>query len=44
MSSHRLSPQPGEVIDRGRSFTFRWNASPFAAYDGDTSLGAGRLR
>ncbi|MBA3417449.1 MAG: (2Fe-2S)-binding protein [Geodermatophilaceae bacterium] len=40
MSSHRLSPQPGEVIDRGRSFTFRWNASPFAAYDGDTIVSA----
>jgi len=38
--SRRLSPQPGEVIDRGASFTFSWNGRTFPAYPGDTIASA----
>jgi sarcosine oxidase subunit alpha len=43
----RLGPQPGEEIDRTRPFTFRWNGSTVAAFDGDTiasALAASGLR
>ena len=36
----RLGVQPGEVIDRGREFTFSWNGRPFPAYAGDTIVSA----
>ena len=40
MMSMRLGPQPGEVIDRGSSFTFGWNGRSFPAYPGDTIASA----
>ena len=43
----RLGPQPGEEIDRERSFTFRWNGAAVPAYAGDTiasALAASGLR
>jgi sarcosine oxidase subunit alpha len=36
----RLGPQPGEEIDRERSFTFRWNGAAIDAYEGDTIASA----
>jgi sarcosine oxidase, subunit alpha len=36
----RLGPQPGEEIDRGQSFTFRWNGTAVPAYRGDTIASA----
>jgi sarcosine oxidase subunit alpha len=36
----RLGVQPGEVIDRGREFTFSWNGRAFPAYAGDTIVSA----
>ncbi len=36
----RLAPQPGEVIDRGATFTFGWNGRAFPAYPGDTIASA----
>ncbi|HUZ38482.1 MAG TPA: 2Fe-2S iron-sulfur cluster-binding protein [Streptosporangiaceae bacterium] len=36
----RLGPQPGEEIDRSRSFTFSWNGRTIAAYAGDTIVSA----
>jgi sarcosine oxidase subunit alpha len=36
----RLGPQPGEEIDRERSFTFRWNGAAVPAYGGDTIASA----
>ena len=36
----RLGPQPGEEIDRERSFTFRWNGAAVPAYAGDTIASA----
>jgi len=36
----RLGPQPGEEIDRERSFTFRWNGAEIPAYAGDTIASA----
>src|SRR5215469_5118223 len=36
----RLGPQPGEEIDRVRSFTFRWNGAAIPAYAGDTIASA----
>src|SRR5579862_1515172 len=36
----RLGPQPGEEIDRERSFTFRWNGADVPAYEGDTIVSA----
>jgi sarcosine oxidase, subunit alpha len=38
--SMRLGPQPGEEIDRERSFTFRWNGADVPAYAGDTIASA----
>ncbi len=38
--THRLAPQPGEVIDRGESFNFTWNGVTFPAYAGDTIISA----
>ncbi len=36
----RLSSQPGEEIDRERSFTFSWNGRTIPAYAGDTIVSA----
>ncbi|MGI8446519.1 MAG: 2Fe-2S iron-sulfur cluster-binding protein, partial [Streptosporangiaceae bacterium] len=36
----RLTPQPGEEIDRERSFTFSWNGRTIPAYSGDTIVSA----
>jgi sarcosine oxidase, subunit alpha len=36
----RLAPQPGEEIDRARSFTFSWNGRAIPAYPGDTIVSA----
>jgi len=38
--SMRLGPRPGEVIDRGREFTFTWNGEEYPAYGGDTIISA----
>ena len=38
--SMRLAPQPGEEIDRSRSFTFTWNGRAVGAYAGDTIVSA----
>jgi sarcosine oxidase subunit alpha len=38
--SHRLPPQPGEVIDRSRTITFTWNGRPIPAHPGDTIASA----
>ncbi len=38
--SMRLGPRPGEVIDRGREFTFTWNGDEYPAYRGDTIISA----
>lgn len=36
----RLGPQPGELIDRSRTFAFRWNGWPYSAHPGDTIASA----
>lgn len=36
----RLGPQPGEVIDRHRPFTFTWNGERYPAFAGDTIISA----
>ena len=36
----RLSPQPGEVLDRSTCFTFTWNGDRCMAYTGDTIVSA----
>src|SRR5579859_6502509 len=36
----RLSPRPGEEIDRSRSFTFTWNGRVVCAFAGDTIASA----
>ncbi len=36
----RLDRLPGEVIDRGRGFTFTWNGEEYPAYAGDTIISA----
>lgn len=38
--SHRLAPQPGEVIDRSRPLTFKWRGRAYPALDGDTVISA----
>ncbi|MEJ2860701.1 2Fe-2S iron-sulfur cluster-binding protein [Actinomycetospora flava] len=38
--SARLGPQPGEVIDRGRSVPFTWNGAAHSAHPGDTIASA----
>ncbi len=40
MTSYRLEPQPGEVIDRSSEITFTWNDKTYAGYDGDTIASA----
>jgi sarcosine oxidase subunit alpha len=47
MNTMRLGVQPGEEIDRDRSFTFRWNGTSIPAFAGDTiasALAASGLR
>src|SRR5215208_3210505 len=38
--SMRLDHRPGEVIDRGREFTFSWNGEEYPAYGRDTIISA----
>src|SRR5215212_6537792 len=38
--SMRLDRRAGEVIDRGREFTFTWNGEEYPAYEGDTIISA----
>lgn len=38
--SERIAAQPGEVIDRYHSLTFRWNGKKMTAYEGDTIASA----
>ncbi|MFQ5516435.1 MAG: 2Fe-2S iron-sulfur cluster-binding protein [Acidimicrobiia bacterium] len=40
MSSYRLSPRPGEVIDRSRSLHFNWNGKSHLGHPGDTIASA----
>jgi sarcosine oxidase, subunit alpha len=40
VGSHRLGPQPGEVIDRSTTFEFSWNGRTFPAHPGDTIVSA----
>ncbi|MDQ3577435.1 MAG: 2Fe-2S iron-sulfur cluster-binding protein, partial [Actinomycetota bacterium] len=39
-TSHRLEPQPGEVIDRSSTLDFTWNGAPHIAHPGDTIVSA----
>jgi len=36
----RLTPQPGEVIDRSATIDFSWNGRPFTGFAGDTIASA----
>ncbi len=38
--SQRVGSRPGEVIDRSRAFTFRWEGSDYSAFEGDTIASA----
>ncbi|MBA3367107.1 MAG: (2Fe-2S)-binding protein, partial [Geodermatophilaceae bacterium] len=38
--SHRLEPQPGELIDRSATLDFTWNGAPHIAHPGDTIVSA----
>ena len=40
VQTHRLDRQPGEVIDRTRPLTFKWNGHSYPAYVGDTIVSA----
>jgi len=40
VGSHRLDPQPGEVVDRTTSFEFTWNGRTYSAHPGDTIASA----
>jgi sarcosine oxidase subunit alpha len=40
VTTSRLGPQPGEVIDRNAPLTFRWNGRAFPACQGDTIISA----
>ncbi len=40
MSSHRLDPQPGEVLDRTVRITFDWNGHAYQGYRGDSIVSA----
>ena len=40
MTMSRLSPQPGEVIDRSAVLRFRWNKKRFKGFQGDTIASA----
>ncbi|MBA3797832.1 MAG: (2Fe-2S)-binding protein [Geodermatophilaceae bacterium] len=39
-TSHRLDPQPGEVIDRSSTLNFSWNGAAHVAHPGDTIVSA----
>jgi len=39
-TGRRLEPQPGEVIDRGRTLTFSWNGRSVPAHPGDSIVSA----
>ena len=36
----RLSPQPGEVIDRSTKVNFTWNGTAVSGFAGDTIVSA----
>jgi sarcosine oxidase subunit alpha len=38
--THRLPPQPGEVIDRSGTLAFKWCGRTYPAYEGDTIISA----
>lgn len=38
--TNRLAPQPGEVIDRARPFSFNWQGRPYPSFAGDTIVSA----
>ncbi len=38
--SRRLTPQPGEVIDRSSPITFRWEGDSYQGFTGDTIVSA----
>src|SRR5258708_30252245 len=40
LMTDRLTPQPGEVIDRRRELSFFWNGRRYPAYQGDTIVSA----
>lgn len=40
MNAHRISYQPGEVIDRSRELSFEWNGGTYSGYTGDTIASA----
>ncbi|MGI9015674.1 MAG: 2Fe-2S iron-sulfur cluster-binding protein [Euzebya sp.] len=40
MSNARLSPRPGEVIDRSRQLHLTWNGKPYVGHPGDTIVSA----
>ncbi len=39
-AAYRLSPQPGEVLDRSRRFRFRWDGRDYEGFAGDTIVSA----
>ncbi len=46
-AGNRLSPQPGEVIDRSQTFSLTFDGRAYAAHPGDTiasALAAGGVR
>ena len=38
--THRLAPQPSEVIDRTRQLNFKWRGRDYPAFEGDTIVSA----
>ncbi|MDQ3344077.1 MAG: 2Fe-2S iron-sulfur cluster-binding protein, partial [Actinomycetota bacterium] len=40
VTSLRLEPQPGEVIDRDRPLRFTWNGRSYPGFAGDTIVSA----
>ena len=40
MMTHRLAPQPAEVLDRSRPLIFKWRGRAYPAFEGDTIVSA----
>src|SRR5277367_3635106 len=38
--THRLAPQPAEVLDRSRPLIFKWRGRAYPALEGDTIISA----
>ncbi|MCA1693751.1 MAG: (2Fe-2S)-binding protein, partial [Actinobacteria bacterium] len=38
--THRLGPQPGELIDRSRPLSFTFEGNPYTGFHGDTIASA----